>query len=254
MLRLIVVLLFAFVGLQFPSYYWAYIQQTEMDARTLAGGSTPQYVIDELREQQRTMIMASPFEWPFVFANAFNPNRAEATLVELWEPQMPEQPVDWAYGGAGLVLGFFVTGILSGLFGGGRRPTRQPTPKRSTQPTSKPSSSASDSPWASAASAKPQQPRRQRGRTPIATGNLREASRMAQEALQQARQVVTSGSADPAVDDHKPSPMERRVPKAVLKASTIGAVIPSRHRPAAITRRFESSYAGPIERMTRDRG
>lgn len=249
MLRLIVVLAFAFVGLQFPSYYFAYIQQLDFDTRTLERGSAPQSLTDLLRQQRQDLMVADAVEWPIAFVDTFDADRAEETLFNVWEPKLPNQPEEWAYGGAGLILGFFITGLLSSLLGGGR-----PSPT-TAQPARRPTAR----PWASADASATARPTSKGSRIPVSTGNLREASRVAKQAFRQARQTVASATAAASGDDSQqssgqpPSPMQRRVPMAVQRAATSGAVIPSHYRPPAITRRFESPYAGPIERLTRHR-
>ena len=224
MLRLIIVLAIAFAASQFPQYYFGYIFQIDEDARQAATSGAPQWSVDLLKQQRSDLLAAEPYEWPFRFIDAFDSDRATHVLGTYWEPQVPEEPVDWAYGGVGLIIGFFVTGILFSPFG--QRSRRNATAVTSTARPAKPVAS----------------------RIPMSAGKNRATVNQAQDA---ARQAVAGNATATAASVSQADARRSEAAEIAQAQMTGGAVRASYYRPPAVTRRRGHDFAGPVSRRVK---
>ncbi len=140
MFRWIVVLAIGFVFSQFPSYYIGYIYslgsdidalQRQIDGGTAQDGAGSNAAL-ELRALNRqydaledAYLSGEMWSWPFALIEHGDGDRMGDTFSYWYEPRVPETEDELIYGGAGLVIGFVLTGILKGMFGGGRQRTVQ---------------------------------------------------------------------------------------------------------------------------------
>ena len=287
MLRLILVLGFAFVGSQFPAYYQSYIVQVDDDLRSALTSGAPEALIATLKQQRTDLLYADPAGWPMAFAGAWDADRAVATLAESWSPRMPEDGVDWAYGVAGLFAGYFVTAILFALFRGRPAtpiqapaartsartfaPAQSSAPARKIQRPDKPRAvaPAADhvSPWAPRPEGPPD-PRQ----VPASSSNLsggsvfqaaaRLARETAREAAQDARDLVRQQAGQADAEERRTNVGPRTGQNAVetrfrsthviefSRPRPLDAITMSYERPPLIVRRKVMRDLGPIERVT----